>query len=677
MSSNQIYTPVNGYRFQRTSLIKKILEVVEEYSDKIAVTEGDKSISYKELDSLSSKVACVIQDTYRDDLATRQKAGRTHNGNKTDAIHSTVVIGIYLPRSIANVVSWLGAAKSGITYAPIGLDWPDARIERIIERTGMKAVLTSGEQITGQSWSEKVKLIDVNALISSPAACQDISYMDEVAEPAPSTGYNPLYVIHTSGSTGEPKGVILSHEGVCAQFSDPAVFAGRPGMRIMHVNAVTFDLSIQEVWGALLSGCAIIITETPVSLDAVRLRKHFEEYGVELAILSTAVFNILAFQDAAVLRTLEAVTICGELPNRQAIEKVYRACPETTVLNCYGPAECTVFASSEAINEKSFDYKTIPAGVPTPAAALYIVDEQMAVQPAEVVGEVLIGSECVGLGYIRDAERTAKAFVRLPGTDETVYRTGDYGMITEDGKLIVLGRMDNQVKISGYRVEPGEICGNIMKAPGVQLAHVMIPKTEYPEIIAYVVPEKSGQDRSEQTSQASRTSMAYSDTTNIAGRLRDFLQTQLPAYMIPRHIVIMDSLPLNVHGKIDSSSLPPPRAKEEEELDDGTILGMFRAILNNPDFSEEDSFLEAGGTSIKAARLIVKLRKLTGVFVPFTLLGSDQTVSGVSLFVENAKLSGAGNEMENGARTAKAGWDSPAGRLPQSRTEAQTVKLRV
>lgn len=163
---------------------------------------------------------------------------------------------------------------------------------------------------------------------------------------------------------------------------------------------------------------------------------------------------------------------------------VYRECPDTLIMNTYGPAECTVFAAGEVITGESFACEIIPAGRPTPAASLLIVDDNMEILPRTAQGEIVIGSDCVGMGYANNPELTRAAFCLLPQTGKRVYRTGDYGVITSDGKLIVQGRMDNQVKISGYRVEPGEVCSSIMKHQDVKMAHVLAAHNPDPYLLA-------------------------------------------------------------------------------------------------------------------------------------------------------------------------------------------------
>lgn len=577
---------VFGTRFADTLLTRAFAHVVQKRPDQAAVVEGERSITYRELDALSDSLAA--------ELLARSAAP---------------VTAVYLPRSLENIIAWTAGAKAGIACAPLGLDWPEKRIEGILTRCEIKSVLGFGAEVYTRPCLRKLTLFEAGSGERAPLT-------EKPALEEKNGACLPLYIVHTSGSTGEPKGVTISHENVYSQFRDPAVFAAWPGSSVMHVNAVTFDLSVQEIWGSLLGGCTIVVTETETALDPARLRKHIAEKGIEVGIFSTSMFNILAVQDPTAFNALKIITMCGELPSREAIGLVRGQCPDTLIMNTYGPAECTVFAAKEVIDEESLTYEIIPAGHPTPAASLFVVDENLDLLPQDTMGEIVIGSGCVGLGYANAPDLTAAAFRILPATGERVYRTGDYGKMTANGKLIVCGRLDNQIKISGYRVEPGEVRSAVMRHPEVLVAHVLTAHEPDPHLLAYVVPKNL-------------------ENAELEISLGAYLQTTLPNYMLPRHTFFLPELPLTAHGKVDTARLPRPASASD--TGDESVLGMFRTVLGRPDYSEEDSFLQAGGSSIKAARLIAQIRKATSVSVPFAIMTGTRTAYHVSRFLEKAQ----------------------------------------
>ena len=369
-------------------------------------------------------------------------------------------------------------------------------------------------------------------------------------------------------------------------------------------------------------------------LDAVLYWKFASERGVDVGIIPTAVFNGLVMQDPAVFSPLKGLIMGGEAPNAEFVKIFLKTCPETALFNCYGPAECTVGAAAERLTEQSFAYPLLPAGFATPGASLYILDDNLAALAAGEKGEICIGGDCVGLGYLGDVERTAASFVRIPETGERVYRTGDLGMMTHDGKLIVLGRMDDQVKISGYRVSPAEIITEVMKLPGVSNAHVGVRQQEPPELIAWIVGE-AGQS---------------------PAAVRKALARELPPYMVPAYIIAVDSLPLTSHGKVDASRLPQPEAgsTSAEDMVGKNILYLFRKVLSCASFQETDTYMEHGGTSMKSLWLIGKIRALTGISIPVSLFMEGQTALTVRLYVENVRLERAGSDASGQACTPES-----------------------
>ena len=607
-----------------TRLIASFLENARLFPDQEAVVDGEQSITYAELDAVSNRIAARLQRSYSQTPEQPVK-----------------VVGVLLPRSIGNVACWLGAAKAGIAYAPIGRDWPSARIQGILRRCSIKVVLTGGDCAAIIPRDLPVEVLDVADFLDMPDNAPAIEIRVQKSRDEESL---PLYVIHTSGSTGEPKSVALTHANTYAVLQNPSEYGVRKHDRMAHVIAVTFDLSMMEVWGSLLHAGTIIVTETEVSLDAERLKSHISRYDICWAILSTGVFNILSTQDVTTLKSMRDVCICGEMPNREAIMKVCAACPGTTIHNCYGPAECTIYVTRESITPKSLEPAVVPAGRPIAAAGILIVDDDMRPLPPGSVGEVLISGPCVGLGYIGDAKRTGRAFVHLPYLEGPVYRTGDYGTLDEHGSLTVFGRKDNQIKISGRRVELGEICSTAMRAPDVKMAFISLTQGADRELVAYVTPE----------------SPAMLTDRNLRARfvagLKDHMLGRLPEYMVPRHYILVDSLPLNTHGKVDRSRLPT--VPTPTLVEDGSILGMFREVLGNCDYRLQDSFFDAGGTSIKAARLIGAIRQATQVPVPFSLLLEDNTAAKVQAYVESARNSGV-NTFHDAPKTEPVRFSFP------------------
>ncbi len=567
--------------------MRRLDRIVSEYSATPAVMDGQHTLSYAQL--------------YQAANALSQELVR----------HGNPVIGLYLERSADSVLAVVAAAKAGIAYVPLGLDWPDARIERIIARCGITGLFANPEDLKGRDWA------------TSLWQCEPGAFFDKKphGDPLPHPGAGTaLYIMHTSGSTGEPKGALISHAGIHAIFSDVEGIGYRPGRVMTHGASMTFDMSIMEVWGGLLNGCSLVITDTQSMLDSSLLEKHLLMHGVELLLLPTSVFNVVSAQNPLTFRRVKSLCFGGEMPNRETIRRVREACPGLALHNCYGPTECSVMVATETITEASLSATRIPAGRPLGDTSFLIMDDEGGSLPAGEEGELFICGTCVGLGYVQGTADSALAFACRPDTGERLYRTGDRAVLDEAGVLTVLGRNDDQIKISGCRVEPGEVSAAILRFPEVHAVHVGVVKDPHPELAAYIVPERG--------------TAGAGDI--LISRLRDFLVSQVPEHMVPRHILLLDELPLRSSGKIDTSRLPAPHKRQA--VSDDAVLDIFRTVLADGSFSSEDSFLEAGGSSIMAARLIAALREFSGVAVPFHLIMEPRTVTIANLYIENAKL---------------------------------------
>ncbi|MFT4301576.1 MAG: non-ribosomal peptide synthetase [Desulfovibrio sp.] len=567
-------------------LLRRLDRIVTEYGATPAVIDDKFTLSYAQLDQAADALA---QELVR---------------------RGSPVTGLYLERSAESILAVMAAAKGGITYVPLGLDWPDARIERVITRCGIKALFANPENMKGRDWSTPLW------------QCAPGTFFDKKPHAAPLP--NPdadaaLYIMHTSGSTGEPKGARISHAGIYSIFSDVERIGYWPGRIMTHGASMTFDMSIMEVWGGLLNGCSLVITDTQSMLDSAMLEKHLIRYGVELLLLPTSVFNVVSAQNPQTFRRLKSLCFGGEMPNRETIRRVREACPGLELHNCYGPTECSVMVATETITEDSLSAARIPAGRALGDTNFLIMDDTGRTLPAGEEGELFICGTCVGLGYVKGTADSSQAFTSRADTGERLYRTGDRAVLDEAHVLTILGRNDDQIKISGCRVEPGEISAAIMAFPEVHAVHVGIVKEPHPELAAYVVPGHETTD----------------DNAFIA-RLKAFLTSQVPEHMIPRHILLLDELPLRASGKVDTSRLPAPHKKQT--VSDDAVLDIFRTVLADSSFSSEDSFLEAGGSSIMAARLIAALREFSGVAVPFHLIMEPRTAAIANLYIENAKL---------------------------------------
>lgn len=590
---SQVNTSTNG----RSALLSRFAHTAAEYADRPACIWDGNTLTYDELDRSSSKLAGEIMELAAD---------------------SPSPVALFLDRSCEVLIACLAAAKAGVPYVPLSPTWPEERIRKALNKVGARVAIATPTHPAPKPLTDDMTVIEVDARKESgkPSAREQKSFPETDSS-------TPLYILFTSGSTGEPKGVVVTHGNVFRFSTAPECPGFQANKRVTSCCATVFDVSVTEIWGGMLSGCTMICCPKETFLDSRRCLDFFRENHLNYAVLPTAVFNALASQDPGIFGSLEKLILCGELPNSALCKEVQDTAPPNSFYNAYGPTECTVFVTVEKIGDID-GTSIIPAGLPLPSASISIVDKENNLLPPEQWGEVLIGGEAVAAGYFEDSERTALAFVPNPADPATtVYRTGDRGMVTRDGRLLISGRFDDQVKVSGMRVELGEIKTLINAAPGVRVGHV-VHKADH-GLIAYAVMEKHP---------------AQPDEKDVGADLRVFLEKHLPAALVPRHIIFVPVLPLNSNGKVDSGQLPLPNFCQSPltaEDDTSEILEAFRAALLDDEFGPEDSFLASGGNSLVAATLIGTLHRQTGVWVPLEYFSKPKTAQLVQMFICSAK----------------------------------------
>lgn len=578
-----------GCQIDSSPLLTRFAAIAECYPDSAACSDGNRTLTFKELDVISNDLAAEFL--------------RVGDGVREP-------IGLYMDLSWYVLPAFLAAAKAGLPYVPLDLSWPEERMRRVLDFAGCKVLVVMPGKSVPSSISENRTLMHLDAIPKS----------DTILTAVPAS--TPLYIMFTSGTTGEPKGVVVSHANA-EQFATARPFPGfEAGDRISAFISLAFDGSVGEVWGGMLNGGTVVYAEKNTSLDSRRCQAFFAEQAIDCCVLSASVFNILSGQDPAIFEGLKKVILIGEQPNSAMCARVLAAGAPAALYNAYGPTECSVWNTFEDIQNLD-ETRAIPAGYPMTGVTLQIVDAEGKPLPKGEWGEVLIGGPCVSLGYYNDPERTRAVFIPDPlDPSRTVYKTGDRGRIDEQGKLHLSGRFDDQVKISGVRVELGEIRLLINAAPMVLLGHALYD-AEF-GLIAYVV-KKPGYE--------------HLDEHRLHEELVAFLSRHLSAHSLPKHTIPVPRMPLNSNGKVHGASLPRPElsiAAASGDSSASAVLTTFRDALHNPSYTIDDAFLSRGGSSLLAARLVGDLHKLTGVWVPLELFMRPRTAKLVELYVSSA-----------------------------------------
>ncbi|MER5212538.1 amino acid adenylation domain-containing protein [Streptomyces sp. NPDC002838] len=557
--------------------------------DAVAVVAGGTSLTYRELDDEADRLAREL---------VRRGVG------------PGAVVGVVLPRSAALATVLLAVLRAGGTYLPLDPDYPAERVEFMLRDVRPVLLLTTSAAAASlPSVGCPSVVLDELDTMAVPARQADES------TPDPAVALHPdhlAYVIYTSGSTGVPKGIGITHRDVVG-FALDRCWRGGAHERVLLHSPLAFDASIYELWVPLLSGGAVVVDPSG-DLTPEVLAGLVSDYGVTSLFLTTSLFNLLAEEDPRCLAGLKAVWIGGERLTSRAVRRAVEACPHTQFVNGYGPTEATVFAVCHAVDPAEPVGDNIPIGRSMDNMRAHVLDDQLRPVPTGTAGELYLAGVGVARGYLNRPALSAERFVACPygGVGERMYRTGDVVMRTSGGELVYQGRVDTQVKMRGFRIEPGEIEAVLLSHPGVAHAAVITRETSggagSKQLVAYVVPV--GSDAAGWGPAGG--SIAIGSGFRV-GDLRGFVGGRLPEYMVPSVFMVLDKLPLTPNEKLDRAALPEPefgggeyRAPRTpgEEL----LAGLFAEVLGLDRVGIDDDFFALGGDSIQSIQIVSRAR---------------------------------------------------------------------
>ncbi|WP_186082844.1 amino acid adenylation domain-containing protein [Burkholderia gladioli] len=545
--------------------------------DAPALVDGARSLDYGTLDARANRLAHHL-------AAAGVAAGER--------------VAILLDRSIELILAELAILKCGAVYVPLDRNAPAERQAFMLADCGARCLLS----LSGHAAPDLAALqrIDIDMVLAGADAQ---AQPDAPPLAASAGGDQAAYIMYTSGSTGQPKGVIIAHRGINRLVVNNGYAEFAPSDRIAFTSNPAFDASTMEVWGALLHGACLVVVPHEALLSAPRLAELLQAERVNILHLVAGLLSSHADALAPVFPRLRYLLTGGDAADVRAVQRIMRNGAPQHLVHCYGPTESTTFATTYTLRAGDEPMERLPIGRPISNTRVYLLDRLGEPAPVGVPGELHVGGKGVALGYLNLDALSAERFVRdpfAPAGDSAarMYRTGDLARYLPDGNIEYLGRNDGQVKIRGFRVEPGEIEAKL-GACGLRDA-VVIVREDVPGDKRLVV--------------------YHTDAACDVEAVREHLRRSLPEYMVPAAYVALAALPLTANGKLDRRALPAPDAaafgQQAYEAPQGeleaTLAALWSELLGVARVGRQDNFFALGGHSLLAVRVIGRLRERFG-----------------------------------------------------------------
>ena len=531
----ELDTPILHKRFEKQAIKK---------ANNVALVACDATLTYQELNEKSNRIANAL-------IKRGVKPG------------SNVLV--MLNRNSNLIASIMGVLKAGCAYIPIDPEYPQERINYIYENSQADYIIsneTSSTSLNVEELLEEENVTNPNVDVLP----DDLAYM-----------------IYTSGSTGKPKGVMISHKNICNQAQNPK----STYQSLLCITTISFDVSVDDILTSLSNGLKLILADDVQIRNVPELIRLIDENKPEvLEITPSRLASYLELEEFCdVISCLKCIFLGGEQFSAKVYENL-RKYSDAVVYNSYGPTETTITSNNKEVT----DVNDLTVGPPLANYVTEVRDIDGKLLPDGIMGELYIGGTGVGKGYYNMPEKTEEVFLTINGIP--YYRSGDYAIKLPNGEIDIKGRIDNQIKLRGLRIEIGEIETNIGKYPDIKQAVVVIRKiNNVDHLCAYYV----------------------ADTTIDTNDLKEFLKDRLTNYMIPTVFIQIDEMPQTPNGKTDTKKLPEPRLEmnyvaPETKLEQD-ICAIYSSILNVETVGAEDNFFEIGGTSLIASKLIIELLK--------------------------------------------------------------------
>ncbi|RAL25793.1 amino acid adenylation domain-containing protein [Thermoflavimicrobium daqui] len=573
-------------------------EQVIQTSNKIAVVFKEEQLTYHELNNQSNRLARLL---------------RKHGIKPDDRV------GLLMERSLEMIVGMLAILKAGGAYVPIDPAYPTQRIEYMLSDSGAQIVISDDvvmSQFKETEWNTAIEWLNVKQ-----ATCSDL---DSSNLPHICTNSHLAYVIYTSGTTGQPKGVMMEHRQLLNLLQDQLLNTSIPFDRnVLQFNTISFDVSFQEIFSTLCSGGCLYVIDNQMKQNMRQLLQYMEEQAITVIFWPVSYLKAVFQWVDQLPGSIQHVITAGEQLVLSSSLQQYISQSDVYLHNHYGPSETHV-VTTYTISSRTKKVEHPPIGKPIANTKIYLLNKNQQLQPQGVVGEIYISGDSVSRGYLGKPELTAERFIPnpfIPG--ERMYRTGDLARYRSDGNIEFLGRIDHQVKVRGYRIEPSEIETILLDHAKVKDAVVCDWTDEQNEVYlcAYIVEDAS-----------------VSNT-----ELKNDLAKKLPQYMLPSFIIKLDRIPLNSNGKVEHKQLPKPNTMHMQSEYVAPITNLekqlvciWQEVLGMDQISVTDDFFQMGGHSLKAISVISRINDILHKNVNLSVMFKHRTIRDLAAYLSTS-----------------------------------------
>ncbi|NEO73603.1 amino acid adenylation domain-containing protein, partial [Moorena sp. SIO3H5] len=568
-------------------------EQVEKTPDAVAVVFEEQKLTYSQLNRKANQLAHYLQ-----------KLG----------VAPETLVGICVERSVEIVVGLLAILKAGGAYVPLDPNYPSERLAYMLADAGVSVLVTQQSLIASLPENQaQVVCLEPDGEIINSLSQENLE-----------TGVkseNLAYVMYTSGSTGQPKGVSIIHQGVVRLVKETNYVEFTPAQVFLQLAPFSFDASTFEIWGSLLNGSQLVVM-SPGTPSVEAIGETIEKNQVTTLWLTAALFQLMVDEELERLKPVTQLLAGGDVLSPSHVEKVASYLPDCQLINGYGPTENTTFSCCYQV-KKLTQQSSVPIGRPISNTQVYILDANLQPVPIGVAGELHIGGDGLARGYLNRSELTAEKFISNSfDHNSTLYKTGDLARYLPDGNIEFIGRIDHQVKVRGYRIETREIESTLTQYPKVKETVVLAREDNSGNkgLVAYLVLESETPE--------------ISDTEQIE-KVKQYLKEKLPEYMIPSRFVLLPQLPLTPNGKVDRNALPVPDNVSSvsteyvaPETETQKVLAEIWAdVLGIEKVGINDNFFDLGGHSLMATQVVSRVRQALSLELSVSKLFENPTIA--------------------------------------------------